>query len=203
MKNVEYVRYDNLFPDRNNSLSFGSLCYLCSQKYNFIGENIIWGNGPEDARIMIIGKDSAGGNPAERLWKGSRYTGIPLTNKKSGAKLRILLYKAGVNPHKIFFTNMVKCNTGYDKLGLSYEDLVQICIQHLIREIKLIKPQIIVCLGRKIERKVHKLIEETLPEINMENCKYLQHPSRVEGEKKEADYVNKIKEIIYKLLCVY
>lgn len=125
MKNAEYKQYDDLFPDKNYSLSFGNVCHLCKQ--NIILEEKIssWGNGPEDARIMIIGKDSAGGNPAERLWKGSRYTGIPLTNKKSGAKLRILLHKAGFDPHKIFFTNIVKCNTGYDKSGLSYKDLVQ------------------------------------------------------------------------------
>jgi len=191
MKKDEYEQFDNLFPDKNNSLSF---CLLCKQKYNFIGENIIWGNGPKDARIMIIGKDSAGGNPDERLWKGSRYTGIPLTNKKSGAKLRILLYKAGVNPHEIFFTNMVKCNNGYDKLGLSYKDLVQNCIQHLKREIEIIKPRIIICLGRDVEKEFNRF--KHLFEINGVKISYLQHPCRVEG-KKEHTYINKIREIVF------
>ena len=89
---------------------------------------------------------------------------------------------------------MVKCNNGYDKLGLSYEDLVQICIQHLKREIEIIKPRIIICLGRDVEKEFNRF--KHLFEINGVKISYLQHPCRVEG-KKEYTYINKIREIVF------
>lgn len=196
MKSDEYEGYDNLFPDIHNSLSFGNACSLCKQCYNFIGQDIIWGNGPRNASIMVVGEDSAGGKPNERLWKGSRCTGIPLTNKKSGAKIRILLKKAGIDPHEVFFTNAVKCNTGNDKYKLEYKDLVPCCIKHLLKEIRKIKPDVIICLGKDAHKVVYDRVEEA--GVNRENCEYLEHPCRVEGPEREPKYIEKIKQIIEK-----
>lgn len=105
MKNTEYAMYDHLFPREEDSLALekGTEGYLCKDfGFNFIGENIVWGNGKQDAKIMVIGMDSAGASNEEERWRGSRNTKIPLTNKKTGAKLRILLDKAGINPFSVF-----------------------------------------------------------------------------------------------------
>lgn len=199
MRNYEYERYDDLFPDIRKSLPLEIDCYLCNQCYNFIGQDIIWGNGPRGARIMVVGKDSAGRDSNERLWKGSRCTGIPLTNKKSGAKIRILLKNAGIDPHEVFFTNTVKCNTGYDKHNdkykLKYKDLVPCCIKYLLEEIRQISPDVIICLGKE----VYDRVEEA--GVNRNICN-LEHPSRVEGRKRELEYIEKIKQIKEKQLQV-
>lgn len=196
MKNAEYESHDYLFPDIHNSLSFVKSCTLCYQPHNFKGQDIIWGNGPGNAKIIFVGKDSAGGETSERLWKGSRYTLMPLTNKKSGAKIRILLNKMGINPHDLFFTNTVKCNKGYDKLGLSYDNLVPFCTQHLLEEIKLIKPDKIICLGRIPHKIVCEMVEKYNAGLKKENCIYLEHPSHVEGIKRESEYINRLRQII-------
>jgi len=158
MRNDEYALYNHLFPHSKESLVLSDGCRLCyEQGLNFTGRDIIWGNGASRANIMIVGKDSAGSQPAEPIWKASRCTGIPLTNKKSGAKLRILLHKAGVDPFSVFMTNTVKCNVGYDERSLPYANLVVACIKHLKQEISIIQPKIIIALGNDSARRLQQL----------------------------------------------
>lgn len=237
MRKAEYERHDNLFPNINNSLSFGKSCSLCKRHHNFIGQDIIWGNGSRDASLMIVGKDSAGESPVEPLWKGSRRILIPLTNKKSGAKMRIMLSRAGINPHTVFFTNIVKCNVGYNKLRpkypkyddesfrkLAYKILATSCIQHLYTEINEIKPKVIIFLGKDTFKTVFpknvqsntRLLEindleksempsKSIPFVWKYNNNLsieifnLRHPSRVEGENKEQNYIKNL-EIIKDML---
>ena len=123
MKNSEYDQFDHLFPKRVDSLILAKEagCSLCKEKgFNFEGENIVWGNGKHDAEIMVIGMDSAGAKPKETLWRGSRCTLMPLTNKKTGAKFRIFLLKSEINPLLTYITNVVKCNVGRDQFGLEF-----------------------------------------------------------------------------------
>jgi len=159
MRGEEYERYSQLLPRKSDSLVLSSdECRLCSDaELKFVGTNIIWGNGPCPAKIMIIGKDSAGESREEPLWKGSRLTGVPLTNKKSGAKLRILLKKAGIDPFLVFITNTVKCNVGYDDRKLTYSALAPICITHLRAEISIVRPRVIIALGVDAARRVAQL----------------------------------------------
>jgi uracil-DNA glycosylase len=134
MKNSEYKQYGHLFPKREDSLILSKdiQCSLCKEKgFDFEGKNIVWGNGNHDAQLMVIGMDSAGAKPKESLWKGSRCTLMPLTNKKTGAKFRIFLLKAGVNPFSTYITNIVKCNVGRDELCLEFAELSKACINYL------------------------------------------------------------------------
>ena len=197
IRKADYEKYDNLFPDICDSVSFGMNCSLCNRAHNFVGKDIILGNGPCEASHMVVGKDSAGEHPNERLWKGSRCTRIPLTNKKSGAKIRIMLYKAGIDPSKVFFTNTVKCNVGSDKFGeKAYKKVVKFCIPHLLEEIRQIKPKVIICLGKISYDEVYEMLKNHETGVSLENCKRLDHPSRVEGCKKELEYIEMIKHII-------
>jgi len=158
MRNVEYSHNNHLFPRSEDSLVLSDGCRLCCEHgLGFVGRDIVWGNGASRARLMIVGKDSAGEQPSEPLWKASRCTGIPLTNKKTGAKLRILLEKTGVNPFSVFITNTVKCNAGYDDRELKYAKLAAICIQHLRREISIVQPKIIIALGTDAAKSLRKL----------------------------------------------
>lgn len=129
MRKHEYEAYDHLFPGLGDSLRFQTPCRLCmeQQGHRFVAHDIVWGNGNRDAWLMVIGKDSAGASRQERLWKGSTVTQIPLTNKNTGAKLRIMLHKAGVDPSTVYMTNSVKCNPEY-RLDLFYGQLVASCV---------------------------------------------------------------------------
>ena len=217
MKNTEYEDYDHLFPHLSESLSFGLNCDLCNKSgYDFISDKIIWGNGNKNTHLMIIGKDSAGSAPDERLWKASRLTMMPLTNKKSGAKIRILLLKAGIDPFSVFFTNVIKCNEGQDKLNLSFSKLKQVCVYYLKKEIEYIRPKVIITLGgaKFVNRMAIKL--QLLAPCGFEKSEFmsgqapflgefasnvraeifnLKHPSFVEGKTREANYIKNLQII--------
>ena len=214
MTGDEYERHNDLFPRLEDSLPLCSACTLCQQAgRGFVANEIVWGNGPRDARLMIVGKDSAGGDETEPLWKGSRYTLIPLTNKKTGAKLRILLRRAGVDPFSVFITNTVKCNVGYDEHHLSYSKLVRECLQHLRQEMATLSPQVVVTLGVEPAKRVRRVLEyqQALRVEGLEPAEMLsgyppfvgslsetgrgeiqvfalKHPSYVEGETRETHY---------------
>ena len=211
MKKTEYDQYDYLFPSIKDSLSFGTSCSLCEQ---FRGTKIVWGNGKKNAHLMIIGKDSAGADDREKLWKGSRRTVIPLTNKKTGAKVRILLNKAGIDPFSVFITNTVKCNVGCDRFNIPYSQLSESCVRLIEKEIGIVKPKAIVTLNgdvrnlvNHLSKKVEALSINTMRESEL--IKYsqpyvgrfssgirieifnLKHPSYVEG-KREPHYIKNL-----------
>jgi DNA polymerase len=63
----------------------------------------------------------------------------------SGQLLMQLLIEAGVDRNRIFLTNALKCRPpGYRK-GEPHE--LANCREHLLRELEIVKPRIIVCLG--------------------------------------------------------
>lgn len=218
MKNVEYDMYDSLFPRKEDTLSRGAFCDLCKDAgFQFSGKEIVWGNGNSSADIFVVGQDSAGADPKQRLWKASRVTLFPLSNKKTGAKFRILLQKAGLNPLDVFITNVVKCNIGYDTTTYKFKDLYQPCSKHLQWELDTIKPSIIISLGGKATEAVKKLLVVNAP-INASkfavsellkphppcNAQYREssvklipmcHPSRVEGLDREGKYVQNLKVV--------
>lgn len=221
MKNSEYDQFGHLFPKREDSLILSKEvhCSLCKEKgFDFEGKNIVWGNGNHDAEIMVIGMDSAGAKPKERLWKGSRCTLMPLTNKKTGAKFRIFLLKAGVNPFSTYITNIVKCNVGRDQLCLEFTELSKACINYLEKEIREIKPKIIITLGSSVKEELDNiaiskepikiinlspiiLISKTKPFLDEFNNKVkakiinMHHPSRIEGYEKENLYIKNLELI--------
>ena len=221
MTGDEYGRHNDLFPRLEDSLPVCGTCTLCQEAgLGFVATDIVWGNGPRDARLMMVGEDSAGGSEAETLWRGSRYTLIPFTNKTSGAKLRILLRRAGLDPFSVFITNTVKCNVGFGKSHPRYREKINACLQHLRQEIATIKPQVIVTLGGKAAKRVRRVLEHERP-LQVEGlapsmmlsdtppfvgylaeerqCEievfHLWHPSYVDGETRETHYQQNLEVI--------
>jgi len=219
MNKAEYAKYSRLFPSKNASFSLTKICYLCHEAgYNYTSTDIVWGNGNLKAGLMIVGQDSAGLDKKASLWRGSRSTLIPLSNKKTGAKFRIMLHKAGIDPFSVYITNTVKCNIGIDKWKLSYNQVCKPCIQHLKSEIEIVKPKIIVTLGSKVKDKIDRMLSitkrlriktieitefigEVPPFIGEDEQKNqyeifnLKHPSYVEGIKRESNYIKNLKRI--------
>ena len=221
MKNSEYDQFDHLFPRREDSLSLakGTECSLCKEKgFNFEGKDIVWGNGKHDAEIMVIGMDSAGAKPKERLWKASRCTLMPLTNKKTGAKFRIFLLKAGIDPYLTYITNIVKCNIGRDHFRLEFNELSKACINYLEKEIAKVKPEIIITLGTDVKKELDSIViskesigmiglspgvilSKTIPFVGefKDGVKAkifnMHHPSRIEGYEKEKLYITNLELI--------
>lgn len=72
---------------------------------------------------------------------------LTITNRNSGIKFRIQIKKMGFDLSNDFYvTNTVKCFTP----GLTPEEKIKVknnCIVHLMQEIEMIQPELIVCVG--------------------------------------------------------
>ena len=94
------------------------------------------GEGPDDAQIMFIG-EAPGFNEDK--------TGRPFVGA-AGQFLNKLLLLAGLQRPEVYITNVVKCRPPNNRDPLPTE--IEACRTYLDRQIELIRPKVIVTLGR-------------------------------------------------------
>ncbi len=94
------------------------------------------GAGPIDAAIMFIG-EAPGFHEDQQ--------GIPFVGA-AGRFLNELLDKAGIDRHSVFITNVIKCRPPGNRDPQANE--VEACKPYLDQQIEIIKPKVIVTLGR-------------------------------------------------------
>ena len=94
------------------------------------------GTGSLEAKLMLIGESPG---------KDEDREGIPFIGK-AGKMLDSILTNIGLDRKEIFISNVLKCHPAYNhKPGAS---TIDICISNYLRkEIKLVKPELIVALG--------------------------------------------------------
>ena len=116
---------------RNECLSCEK-CDLCSGRHN-----VVFGVGNENAKLMFVGE---GPGEQEDL-QGEPFVG------KSGQLLDMYLSLVDLDrKDNIYITNIVKCRPPMNRDPKPEEQ--DICINYLREQVRLIKPRIIVCLGR-------------------------------------------------------
>ena len=99
--------------------------------------NVVFGKGPRDAKILFIGE---GPGENEDL-QGEPFVG------RGGQLLDEMLGLVGLSREKNFYiTNIVKCRPPKNRDPLNTEQ--DACIGYLRRQMALIRPKILVCLGR-------------------------------------------------------
>lgn len=99
--------------------------------------NVVFGKGPRDARIMFIGE---GPGENEDL-QGEPFVG------RGGQLLDEMLSLIGLSREKNFYiTNIVKCRPPKNRDPLNTEQ--DACIGYLWDQMALLRPRIVVCLGR-------------------------------------------------------
>ena len=98
--------------------------------------NVVFGDGAEDAEIMLIG-EGPGQHEDEQ--------GIPFVGR-AGQLLDDMLEIIGLDRTKVYIANVVKCRPPQNRDPLNVEQ--DACIGFLRRQTALIRPKIIVCLGR-------------------------------------------------------
>ena len=107
-------------------------CALCQER-----TNVVFGVGPRDAEVLFIGE-----GPGEN----EDLQGEPLVGR-GGKLLDEMLEIIDLNREKnIYIANMVKCRPPKNRDPLNTEQ--DACIDYLRNQVALIKPKIIVCLGR-------------------------------------------------------
>ena len=109
-------------------------CQLCILSQG--RTNAVPGEGPEDADIMFIGEGP--GFHEDR--QGRPFVGA------AGNYLNELLEKIGMNRHDVYITNVVKCRPPGNRDPQAAE--IEACRPYLDQQIGLIRPRLIVTLGR-------------------------------------------------------
>lgn len=106
-------------------------CPLCETR-----NNVVFGVGPENAEVLFIGE---GPGEQEDL-KGEPFVG------RGGKLLDEMLELIDLDRTKIYIANMVKCRPPKNRDPLETEQMA--CAEWLRRQIDLLQPKLIVCLGR-------------------------------------------------------
>ncbi len=98
--------------------------------------NVVPGEGPPDARVMFIGE--APGYHEDR--QGRPFVGA------AGQFLTRLLASIGLRREDVYICNVIKCRPPQNRDPLPKE--IRACAKWLDRQIEIIKPKVIVTLGR-------------------------------------------------------
>ena len=106
--------------------------------------NVVFGEGARDAEVMFIGE-----GPGEQEDR----TGRPFV-RRAGQLLDDMLAMIDLKREKVFIGNMVKCRPPQNRDPLNIEQ--EACIGYLRNQVALLKPKIIVCLGRIAAMKLIK-----------------------------------------------
>lgn len=106
-------------------------CGLCETR-----TNVVFGVGRPDAEVLIIGEAPGANEDAQ----GEPFVG------RAGKLLDDMLAMIGLNRRNIYITNSVKCRPPENRDPLNTEK--DACRGYLKRQMELMQPKIIVCLGR-------------------------------------------------------
>lgn len=106
--------------------------------------NVVFGDGSHDAEILLVG-EGPGQNEDEQ--------GVPFVGR-AGILLDDMLTMIGLDRTKIYIGNIVKCRPPRNRDPLHTEQ--DACIGYLERQIELLQPKILVCLGRVAAQRMIK-----------------------------------------------
>ena len=106
-------------------------CSLCETR-----TNVVFGVGSHDAEVLFIGE----GPGANEDLQGEPFVG------KAGMLLDDMLAIIGMKRENVYIANIVKCRPPNNRDPLTVEQ--DACIGWLRRQTALLRPKIIVCLGR-------------------------------------------------------
>lgn len=123
-------------------------CRYCSLRNN--AGQVVFGAGNSDADLMFVGEAPGADEDAQ---------GMPFVGK-AGQLLDKILAAAGIDKDTVYITNTVLCRPLGNRLPK--QDETDACAPYLTRQIELILPKIIVCLGAlATQRLVHPSVKVT------------------------------------------
>lgn len=141
-------------------------CELCNGRHN-----VVFGVGNRNADIMLIGE---GPGEQEDL-QGEPFVG------PAGKLLDDMLSIIDLDRTKVYIANIVKCRPPHNRDPQENEE--QACMGYLRKQIQLIQPKMIICLGRIAARQIiypeYRITREHGQWINRDGLWYtaIYHPS--------------------------
>lgn len=121
----------NEWNELKNECAGCQRCSLCQTR-----KNLVFGVGNEQAEVMLIGE-----GPGEQ----EDIQGVPFVGR-AGQLLDDMLRIIYLDRSKVYIANMVKCRPPHNRDPLNTEQ--DACAEWLRRQIELVDPKIVVCLGR-------------------------------------------------------
>ncbi len=119
------------WEELQNECSHCRACALADTR-----KNVVFGVGNAEAEVLFIG-EGPGANEDEQ--------GLPFVGA-AGKLLDDMLAMIGLKREAVYITNIVKCRPPQNRDPLNTEK--DACIGYLRRQVALMRPKIIVCLGR-------------------------------------------------------
>ncbi len=98
--------------------------------------NLVFGTGNPDADLLFVGEA-----PGEQ----EDLSGIPFVGR-AGQLLDKFLYAVDIDRQDVYIANILKCRPPKNRDPLPEEE--DACIGYLREQVRLIRPKVIVCLGR-------------------------------------------------------
>ena len=163
-------------------------CKLCTGR-----KNIVFGVGNENAKIMFIGE----GPGADEDAQGEPFVG------KAGQLMNNAFDAIGLKREDVYIANIVKCRPPNNRDPEA--DEVSACINYLRNQVMIIKPKIIVLLGRIALQNIlgpeYKITASRGKWIEKKGILYMPtwHPAALlRDETKKIDFFNDLKEVTTK-----
>lgn len=163
-------------------------CKLCNNR-----TNIVFGTGNINSKIMFIGEGPGADEDAQ---------GMPFVGK-AGKLMDNAFDIVGINREEVYIANIVKCRPPNNRDP--QDDEINACINYLRNQVMIIKPKIIVLLGRialqNILGKEYKITVSRGKWIEKKEIFYMPtwHPAALlRDETKKMDFINDLKEVISK-----
>lgn len=122
--------YNSLEELRNNVMKCNK-CKLCNTR-----QNVVFGVGNPNAELMFIGEGPGGDE--DRL--GEPFVG------KAGQLMNKVFDIVGIKREEVYIANIVKCRPPHNRDP--EPDEINDCLDYLRNQVILVKPKIIVLLGR-------------------------------------------------------
>ena len=164
-------------------------CKLCKTR-----QNIVFGTGNKNARLMLIGEGP--GADEDRL-------GEPFVGR--AGKLMDLAFEAiGLKREEVYIANIVKCRPPANRNP--EDDEAMACMNYLRNQVILVKPEIIVLLGsvalKNILGKEYGITASRGKWIEKKGIKYMPtwHPAALlRDETKKIEFIKDLKLVIEEL----
>lgn len=179
--------FENM-EDLKEAINNCNKCKLCKNR-----KNIVFGVGNENAKIMFIGE----GPGADEDLKGIPFVG------KAGKLMDKAFLALGIKREDVYIANIVKCRPPNNR-DPEPDEVVE-CINYLRNQVIIIKPKIIVLLGRVALNNVlgqeYKITASRGKWIEKKGILYMPtwHPAALfRDENKKIDFIKDLKQVIQK-----
>ncbi len=180
--------YENM-EELQEAIKNCNKCKLCKNR-----KNIVFGTGNINSKIMFIGEGPGADEDTQ---------GIPFVGK-AGQLMNKAFETVGINRDEVYIANIVKCRPPNNRDP--EQDEVEACINYLRNQVMIVKPKIVVLLGRialqNILGKEYKISSVRGKWIEKKKIKYMPtwHPAALlRDETKKIDFLIDLKEAVKNL----